>query len=371
MKTAGKKATVHKMKILTLVLMGSCLIWATAAAQGPAFLKGRVTVMEEDGNLKARMETAGKIFLREGTGDYYMTGYVFQSRLQLDYRSRNDGPFDILIRDDRIKIDWGRGNHVESSSTDKENEPAGLLFLHNKNGEILSARLIDLDNTYTVEDVHLYWLGEGETADSLETCKNIFKAGPDKLRGHMLWVISSHPGPRPMEFLEDVATGGYSSKVRREAVFWIGNSKDPKSLGILKRIFANESDEKVREHIIFAMSLGQGRDVVKEIIHIAKTDKSTKVRRQAIFWLGQMATKESIGALKNVVKGDDTDADIELKKHALFALTQTKDKEAEDMIFDIAKNHKNPHLRKTAMFWLGEMNSDRALELYEKILLKK
>lgn len=355
-------------KKMGLALLGLCLIWASAAPQTPDFLTGKVIDLNTAGDLSGKILAAGKAFRKEGKGDYYMTGYIFQSRLQLDYKSRDKEPFAISVKENRIRINWGEGSHSENTSTGKENEPAGLLFLHKKNGGILSARLIDLDNTYTIEEVPLYWLGKGETTDSIKTCKNIFSSGPEKVKRTMLFVISSHQGPHPLDFLEGVATGNYGVKIRREAIFWIGNTKDPKSLGMLKKIYAGESDDEVREHIIFAMHLGDSDEAVKEIIRIAKTEKNPKVRKQAIFWLGQKATRESIGALKDVVKGDE---DTELKKHALFALTQTKDKEAENMLFDIAKNHKNPQLRKTAMFWLGEMNSDRALELFEEILLKK
>jgi hypothetical protein len=360
--------TRQTLKIITLTWLGLCLIWAAGAAQTPDFLTGKVITLDTGGNLNARMQAAAKAFQRDGQGDYFMTGYSFQSRLQLDYRSREDGPFGISIRKDRIRVNFGRGEHSETTSTDRRNEPVGILFLHKGNGDIINSRLIDLDNTYTIDDTPLYWLGRGETADSLNTCEAIFTRGRDEVKKTMLFVIASHEGPRPLGFLEGVATGSHTTKIRREAIFWIGNNKDPESLGILKKIYQREADEKVREHIVFALYLGEDDSAVREIIRIAKSDDSTKVRKQAVFWLGQKATRESIGALKDVIKGDE---DTELKKQALFALTQTKNKEAEDMLFDIARNHKNPQLRKTAMFWLGEINSDRALELYEQILLKK
>ena len=356
------------LKILALGLLGLSCMWAPAAAQSPDFLTGKVIALSTGGSLKARLQVAEKAFQKDGKGDYYMTGYTIESRIQLDYRSREDGPFGISIREDRIKINFGRGEHSETTSTHRQDEPIGILFLHQRNGDIINSRLIDLDNTYTVEDTPIYWLGQGETADSIKTCQDIFRDGPEKVKKNMLFVIAAHEGPRPIGFLEGVATGKHTTKIRREAIFWIGNSKDPESLGILKKIYLHETDEKVREHIVFAMYLGEDASAVREIIRIAKTDDSPKVRKQAVFWLGQKATRESIGALKDVVKGDE---DTELKKQAIFALTQTKDKGAEDMLFDIAKNHKNLQLRKTAMFWLGEMISDRALELYEQILLKK
>ena len=42
-----------------------------------------------------------------------------------------------------------------------------------------------------------------------------------------------------------------------------------------------------------------------------------------------------------------------------------------DMLFDIAKNDKDPELRKKAIFWLGQSHDPRAVKFFEDILLKK
>jgi hypothetical protein len=41
------------------------------------------------------------------------------------------------------------------------------------------------------------------------------------------------------------------------------------------------------------------------------------------------------------------------------------------MLMDVARNNRNPAVRKQAMFWLGQSHDPRAVKFFEDILLKK
>ena len=63
--------------------------------------------------------------------------------------------------------------------------------------------------------------------------------------------------------------------------------------------------------------------------------------------------------------------DVEMKKQAVFAISQLKHKDSVPMLIDIAKTNKSAEVRKNAMFWLGQTGDDRAIKFFEEILLKK
>ena len=48
----------------------------------------------------------------------------------------------------------------------------------------------------------------------------------------------------------------------------------------------------------------------------------------------------------------DNDPEIEVKKKAVFALSQLPADEGVPKLIDIARSHRNPEVRKQAMFWL-------------------
>jgi HEAT repeat protein len=61
---------------------------------------------------------------------------------------------------------------------------------------------------------------------------------------------------------------------------------------------------------------------------------------------------------------------LEIKKHAVFALSQLPDDKGTPMLMQIARNNPHPRLRKEAIFWLGQSGDPSALDFFEEILLK-
>ncbi len=63
--------------------------------------------------------------------------------------------------------------------------------------------------------------------------------------------------------------------------------------------------------------------------------------------------------------------DVDVKKSAVFAISQLPKEKAVPILIDIARTNKSPSVRKNAIFWLGQKDSDEALKFFEEILLKK
>lgn len=91
-----------------------------------------------------------------------------------------------------------------------------------------------------------------------------------------------------------------------------------------------------------------------------------ETRRTAVFWLGQAAGTAAGPALDSIAS--DQSGDIEVRNHAVFALSLRPDDEAVPALIRIARGSLNPELRKTALFWLGQSEDPRAVDLFEEIL---
>ena len=65
------------------------------------------------------------------------------------------------------------------------------------------------------------------------------------------------------------------------------------------------------------------------------------------------------------------DPETEVKKRAVFALSQLPGDEGVPKLIDVARHNRNPEVRKQAFFWLGQSHDPRALQLFEEILLKQ
>ena len=91
----------------------------------------------------------------------------------------------------------------------------------------------------------------------------------------------------------------------------------------------------------------------------------TAVRGEAIFWLGQKAGRKASAAITERI---EQDPDTDVKKKAVFALSQLPKDEGVPLLINVARTHSNPAVRKQAMFWLGQSKDPRALEFFAEVL---
>jgi HEAT repeat protein len=91
------------------------------------------------------------------------------------------------------------------------------------------------------------------------------------------------------------------------------------------------------------------------------------VRSQALFWLAHKAGQKAVGTITGAIENDP---DTEVKKKAVFALSQLPKDEGVPKLIEVAKNNRNREVRKQAMFWLGQSNDPRALEFFEQVLTR-
>jgi len=132
---------------------------------------------------------------------------------------------------------------------------------------------------------------------------------------------------------------------------------------------ALRDESRASEKAIFPAVLADSVTVWPDLLKIAKADNVTrKTRRSAVFWLGQAAGDAATKGLTDLVA--DGDADHEVRESAVFALSQRPSDEGVPALIRIAKENKDPDLRRKAIFWLGQSDDPRALDLFEQLLTK-
>ena len=119
--------------------------------------------------------------------------------------------------------------------------------------------------------------------------------------------------------------------------------------------------------LVTAATLADSAVVWPRLLRLARgPGVPEETRRQAVFWLGQAAGAEATKGLDSIAA--DGSGDIEIRKQAVFALSQRPSDEGVPALIRIARANPHPELRKTALFWLGQSEDPRALSLFEEIL---
>ena len=67
----------------------------------------------------------------------------------------------------------------------------------------------------------------------------------------------------------------------------------------------------------------------------------------------------------------DNDPNTEVKKKAVFSLSQLPPSEGVPLLINVARTNANREVRKQAMFWLGQSRDPRALAFFEEVLTGK
>jgi HEAT repeat protein len=374
--------TMTKIKTVGRALVGALFLVAFSAAalaagEKPSFLTGKVTDLGGSGStLEKRAAAAGTEFRRTAAGTIYFTAYEFMSRHKI-HRGNMERPADgyvVNVKETKIKIEEkSRGRNEVGTEIKDTPSPAALLFLHDPadKGRVLDVTVLDVDQTYDFSEAPVYWLGRADNAESVTLLEKCYAEAHDDARAQksLLFAASCHQGPQGYLFLKKAALGPSDDKVRETAIFWLGNYGDAQSLADLKDIYGREKSLSVKKQVIFALQLSKQKEAVEELIRIAKQDVNAEARKQAVFWLGQKASAESVKALKDIV--DAAGEADPLKEQAIFAISQMPKDRSVPMLIDIAKTNKSPAARKRALFWLGQSGDPAALKLFEEILLKK
>jgi HEAT repeat protein len=130
---------------------------------------------------------------------------------------------------------------------------------------------------------------------------------------------------------------------------------------------AREAADESGDELLTAASLADSVVIWPELLRMARDrGMPRETRQQAMFWLGQAAGEAATRGLDSIVVDDR--GELEVREHAVFALSQRPSDEGVPALIRIARTNPHPELRKKALFWLGQSDDPRAVTLFEEIL---
>jgi HEAT repeat protein len=355
---------------------------------GPGAIQRPGFVAVEGANLNGRMDAA--VRLGSAARARYWTAYAFDVRPGVSVDADWDGK--------RASVD---GVNI-SFDTMRETRNLGVFLLREPNDTAVTrVEIYNLDRAREYSGYRVYWLGRAGNEESLNLLRGLVEGRQaNSVSEHATMAIALHDDARVAGMLKNFIRQSSVEKARTSAVFWIGQvggetqfladlarnesegrevrkqaafaigiSKDSDASSTLQNLYSSVTNRDVKEQIIFAASINRDKDAaVNFLIDVAGKDNDHESRKKAIFWLGQKAGERSLNALKDTL--DSADADTEVQKQAVFAISQRSKDESVPLLIKIAKTHANPAVRKQAIFWLGQTGDERAVDFFKEILLK-
>jgi len=147
---------------------------------------------------------------------------------------------------------------------------------------------------------------------------------------------------------------------------WLTGVRPEDSVDWLVTLATGDSSRRLANNATMAMALHASPQATDRLIALARDAKSGDVRGTALFWIAQRAGDKAVGTLTQALDDPET----EVRKKAVFALSQLPKDEGVPKLIDVARSHRDAAVRKQAMFWLGQSRDPRALAFFEQILTK-
>ena len=122
------------------------------------------------------------------------------------------------------------------------------------------------------------------------------------MKEQVVFALYLNDTEKAVKELIHIAKNDESRKVRKNAVFWLGQKASTECVKTLKEMVeASDEDTSLKGSAVFAISQLPKDEAVPMLIDIAKTNKNPKVRKQAIFWLGQTGDKAALKFFEDIL----------------------------------------------------------------------
>lgn len=239
----------------------------------------------------------------------------------------------------------GKKEYAEGLESYKENGDSSIVLeaiyaLGNRNSEKSVEKLIDIykkkDNK-KIRDAVIFALYNNSSPKAQDFIYDLAKNEKDpKAQKNAIFWIGQKGGERAMKALLEIVYGNYTLEARKEAIFtiasgsdsdnekrvdiimdiirkidnerlkneaifWLGQKKSPKVMKYFEeQAFANNSVETLKS-LLFAIHDYNAPESLDLLIKIAKKHPNTKIKKEAIFWLGQSKDEKALKAIEEII----------------------------------------------------------------------
>ena len=152
-----------------------------------------------------------------------------------------------------------------------------------------------------VREKTAFWLGNSRGAHGVDVLKRMMANDPSqKVREQVIFALSQSKEPAGMAAVIAAAKNDKDGQVRSKALFWLAQKAASKQA--LDNAVLNDPDRAVKEQAVFALQQLPADQGVPLLIGVAKNNPDPVVRKKAMFWLGQSRDPRALDFFAQVLK---------------------------------------------------------------------
>jgi HEAT repeat protein len=133
----------------------------------------------------------------------------------------------------------------------------------------------------------IFWVGQIGGGGTVQEIAELIRDPDQEVAKSALFAISQLRSDASARTLLSAARNkDLPTEVRKSAVFWLGQIASDQATEGLKEVMTDENTE-VKKSAVFALSQQRTEQSLVALMQLARTSKDKELRKAAIFWLGQ------------------------------------------------------------------------------------
>jgi HEAT repeat protein len=195
-------------------------------------------------------------------------------------------------------------------SNDAETAKFAVVSLGQSDTDRALQAIIRISGSAPLKEVRkqaIVMLSQHDAPAACEALARIYDTEKDpELQRLAIVMLAQSDCPQAVDKLSQVARSGDSVELRRFAYMYLAQRDHGKAVQVLGDAYASEKNETIKEGIIdgLGQSLEESSDkaALHKLMDIAKNDPSIRLRKKAIFWIGQSKDPEATQFLVDLLK---------------------------------------------------------------------
>ncbi|MGQ0641038.1 MAG: HEAT repeat domain-containing protein [Gemmatimonadaceae bacterium] len=238
---------------------------------------------------------------------------------------------------------------------------------HSSRAADILIKAIREDPDEEVRKQAVFWLSQTRDPRVPGVLRDLIRSGSRELQKNAVFSLSQLGGVGSGALREIAGSSDTPDEIRGEAIFWLGQNNARESGEFLRHLFNRVRTHELKDKIIFALSQQRGTGSDQWLLDIAVDNNETvEIRKQALFWAGQ---NRSVGTDRLAALYDRA-TDSEIREQLIFVFSQRNERAAVDKLMNIARSDRDKEMRKKAIFWLGQSRDPRVLDFLAEMIGK-
>jgi hypothetical protein len=180
-----------------------------------------------------------------------------------------------------------------------------------------------------------------------------------KAKSQALFILAQSGSPQAREILGKIARGQSNPELQSKAIQYLAMFGGADSRKILAEVYGSTSDPSIKRAILRSYMISGDRE---HLFEAAKNEKNDEVKREAIRQLGLVHAQNE---LQQLYRTDNSPA---VRRELLQAFFLAGDA---PKLLEVAQNDKDPELRRTAIRNLGLIHSDDSAKALQSLYAKE